>query len=257
MSQTNTGISESIEEVSTLLRDKRDNLNELRERTLVLGFKVQEVQRTLKKVQHAKSYSQYLESLEFGNMRCAELIQPIKSLEIILLRQSLYLYHSAWENVFQQAIAAVIKTIWLTSKQLAQPSAVAKKIGVPFQSEIPAEKVNSCLHFSVEDYLHGVVSLVNDLPDVLSSMILAYLLQSRNLSNEQKNDEKFQEFYKLTATSVIGIRETIDQSVATISSLDLINGKLRRRADSLKYSAKKVDEIVFDLTVRGLLPTVE
>lgn len=41
--------------------------------------------------------------------------------------------------------------------------------------------------------------------------------------------------------------------------LNLKNDSLRKRFDSLKYDVKKIEEIVYDLTIRGLLqkPAVE
>lgn len=257
MPETDTGISESIEKISILLREKRDFADELKKSASTLELRVQQAQRSLKKVQQAQTYAHYTDLLQSGNQQCTDLIEPIKELEIVVSKHPFHLYHYAWENEFQQAIAVVIKAIWLTSKQLPTPSEVAEQISIPFESEVSPDDGNVCLHFSAEDYLHGVVSLVNDLPEVLSSIVLAYLLQSRKLSKDEKNNDEFQKFYRLTAISIVGIRETIDQSLTTMYSLDLINGRLRRRTDSLKYSAKKVDEIVFDLTVRGLLPVIE
>lgn len=37
--------------------------------------------------------------------------------------------------------------------------------------------------------------------------------------------------------------------------LNLKNDALRKRFDGLKYDLKKVEEIVYDLTIRGLKPT--
>lgn len=36
--------------------------------------------------------------------------------------------------------------------------------------------------------------------------------------------------------------------------LNLKNDTLRRRADGIKYSVKKVEDVVYDLSLRGLIP---
>ena len=39
--------------------------------------------------------------------------------------------------------------------------------------------------------------------------------------------------------------------------LNLKNDNLRRRFDALKYDLKKVEEVVYDVTIRGLVPQAE
>jgi hypothetical protein len=37
--------------------------------------------------------------------------------------------------------------------------------------------------------------------------------------------------------------------------LNLKNDSLRKRFDALKYDVKKIEEVVYDLSIRGLRPT--
>lgn len=39
--------------------------------------------------------------------------------------------------------------------------------------------------------------------------------------------------------------------------LNLKNDSLRKRFDGLKYDLKKIEEVVYDITIRGLKPTEE
>ena len=41
---------------------------------------------------------------------------------------------------------------------------------------------------------------------------------------------------------------------ASFQLLNLKNDNLRRRTDGIKYSVKKVEDVVYDLSLRGLLP---
>lgn len=44
----------------------------------------------------------------------------------------------------------------------------------------------------------------------------------------------------------------LNQIYAGMSTLNLKNGDLRRRYDSIKYKIKDVEAVVYDLTLRGL-----
>jgi hypothetical protein len=37
--------------------------------------------------------------------------------------------------------------------------------------------------------------------------------------------------------------------------LNLKNDSLRRRSDSIKYNVKKIEDVVYDLSLRNLIPT--
>lgn len=53
----------------------------------------------------------------------------------------------------------------------------------------------------------------------------------------------------------------ISRFVADINSgfrlLNLKNDGLRKRFDALKYDVKKIEEVVYDLSIRGLIPAAE
>lgn len=53
----------------------------------------------------------------------------------------------------------------------------------------------------------------------------------------------------------------ISRFVADLSAgfrlLNLKNDNLRKRFDVLKYDVKKIEEIVYDITIRGLRPNVD
>lgn len=48
----------------------------------------------------------------------------------------------------------------------------------------------------------------------------------------------------------------ISDVTAGFRLLNLKNDNLRRKYDSLKYDVKKVEEVVYDISIRGLKPTL-
>ncbi|KIM30011.1 hypothetical protein M408DRAFT_328437 [Serendipita vermifera MAFF 305830] len=88
------------------------------------------------------------------------------------------------------------------------------------------------VHVQVEDYLHGVVSVVNEL--------------SRLAVNSVTMGD-FEEPFK--------IHTFVSDVFTGFSMLNLKNDTLRKRFDGLKYDLKKIEEVVYDLSVRKLGPS--
>ena len=51
------------------------------------------------------------------------------------------------------------------------------------------------------------------------------------------------------------IASNVNQIHSTFKELNLKNDSLRKRFDSIKYDVKRLEEILYDLTLRGLLGT--
>ncbi|KIY69127.1 translin [Cylindrobasidium torrendii FP15055 ss-10] len=83
----------------------------------------------------------------------------------------------------------------------------------------------------VEDYLHGLITLVNELSRLA--------VNSVTLGN-------FEEPLKISAF--------VKDIFSGFTMLNLKNDLLRRRFDSLKYDVKKIEEIVYDVSLRKLAP---
>ncbi|KAM0746001.1 Translin [Meredithblackwellia eburnea MCA 4105] len=88
---------------------------------------------------------------------------------------------------------------------------------------------NSQLFLPVEEYLHSLISLLNELPR---------LAVNRVTLGEFDAPVRFARFAKDLSTA--------------FSLLNLKNDSLRKRFDSIKYDIKKLEEIVYDLSLRGL-----
>ncbi|KAL5632759.1 hypothetical protein ACGC1H_005642 [Rhizoctonia solani] len=82
-----------------------------------------------------------------------------------------------------------------------------------------------------EDYLHGIIALVNE------------------LSRLAVNAVTLGDFNRPVQISVF-----VRDLYSGFSLLNLKNDSLRRRFDSLKYDMKKIEEVLYDVSLRKLVP---
>ncbi|KAG9103334.1 hypothetical protein FRC07_010016, partial [Ceratobasidium sp. 392] len=88
------------------------------------------------------------------------------------------------------------------------------------------------LQIASEDYLHAVIALVNE------------------LSRVAVNSVTLGDFNAPVRISIF-----VRDLYSGFSLLNLKNDSLRRRFDSLKYDMKKIEEVVYDVSLRKLAPT--
>ncbi|ODQ72941.1 hypothetical protein LIPSTDRAFT_3299 [Lipomyces starkeyi NRRL Y-11557] len=88
-------------------------------------------------------------------------------------------------------------------------------------------------HLTLEEYLQATISLINE----LSRLALNSVIMTEN-SNY---------------STPIRINHFIKQLQAGFLMLNLKNDALRSRVDSIKYDVKKVEEVIYDLSLRGLI----
>ncbi|KAI9637708.1 Translin [Dioszegia hungarica] len=85
------------------------------------------------------------------------------------------------------------------------------------------------LQLTADDYLQGVIGMVNELPRLSINAVTA-----QNFALPVK------------------IAAFVNDVFQSYSLLNLRNDQLRRRFDSLKYDLKRCEDVVYDLTLRGL-----
>lgn len=86
-------------------------------------------------------------------------------------------------------------------------------------------------HLDLEMYLMGILMMVTELS--------RFAINSVTLGDYNR---------------VLSLQSFVGNINSGFRLLNLKNDALRKRFDSLKYDVKKIEEIVYDLTIRGLLP---
>ncbi|OAX76960.1 hypothetical protein ACJ72_08746 [Emergomyces africanus] len=103
---------------------------------------------------------------------------------------------------------------------------VGEFLGVPVNL-----KDQDSFHLSIEEYLQALISLVEELSRLaVNSVTLGDYSRPLQIS-------KF-----------------VSDLQAGFQLLNLKNDSLRKRSDGIKYSVKKVEDVVYDLSLRNLVP---
>ncbi|XP_060828248.1 translin [Bombus pascuorum] len=143
----------------------------------------------------------------------------------VVPKNEYYKYHDQWRSVTQKLCFLASLIIYLEIKVLLNKSTAAEMLGVSNDRE-------DGFHLDLEDYLIGLLQLSTEL--------------SRFAVNSVTNGNY---------NRPIEIARFINDLNAGFKLLNLKNDSLRKRFDSLKYAVKKVEEVVYDLSIRGLKPS--
>ncbi len=129
-----------------------------------------------------------------------------------------YRYNDMWRRTLQNAVCVCVVLRFAENDSLADPAAVRLMLDA------------STLSLPLEDYLVGVISSVSE---------LARLCMNRVTLSDFNTPQRC----ALFANCVFeGFKE-----------LNFRNDFLRKRYDGMKYDVKRIEEIMYDLSIRGLL----
>ncbi|TNY23153.1 Translin [Rhodotorula diobovata] len=135
-----------------------------------------------------------------------------------------YRYSDSFTRSIQQAAYIVVLRRFLEEHDVPSKAQVAHQLAI---DDAWAD------HFflSTEEYLHSLISLVNE---------LSRLAINRVTLGDYAAPVEYSRFAK-ELSNAFGL-------------LNLKNDSLRKRFDSIKYDVKRLEEVVYDLSLRGLLP---
>lgn len=133
-----------------------------------------------------------------------------------------YRYNDHWHFLSQRVVFLIALTVYLEKEVLVSRDATAEVLGIK-------TKQADGFHLDIEDYLVGVLQMASELS--------RYAINSVTLGDYDRPLK-------------------ISKFVADLNSgfrlLNLKNDSLRKRFDALKYDVKKIEEIVYDISIRGL-----
>lgn len=93
-------------------------------------------------------------------------------------------------------------------------------------------KDRDAFHITIEEYLQSLITLIEE---------LARLAINSVTFGDYKRPLQISKFVK--------------DLHAGFQILNLKNDSLRRRSDGIKYNVKKIEDVVYDLSLRNLIPT--
>lgn len=133
-----------------------------------------------------------------------------------------YRFNDQWRFVLQRLVFLAAFLVYLESETLVTREAVADTLGIESDRE-------KGFHLDIEDYLSGILSLASELSRLAVNSVTA-----RDYSRPLR------------------IASFINELDFGFRLLNLKNDSLRKRYDGLKYDVKKIEEVVYDLSIRGL-----
>lgn len=161
---------------------------------------------------------------------CVEPLQQQTSTIHLLAQEAsqypYYKYNNLWQREIQQFITSLQLHEWLSSSKLITLEEVGTKLGVPTNLKDRDE-----FHVTIEDYLLALTSTIEE---------LARLAPNSVTLGDYKRPLEISRFVK--------------DVHAGFQLLNLKNDALRRRADGVKWNVKRVEDVVYDLSLRGLVP---
>ncbi|XP_055299753.1 translin [Sitodiplosis mosellana] len=136
-----------------------------------------------------------------------------------------YRYNDHWSWTTQRLVFLIALTIFLEKGFLVERDTAAEILGLK-------TKQRDGFHLDIEDYLMGVLQLASELSRFATNAVTL------------GDYERPLQISRFLADLSAGFR-----------LLNLKNDGLRKRFDGLKYDVKKIEEIVYDISIRRLRPT--
>ncbi|KAF5547122.1 translin [Fusarium mexicanum] len=209
----------------------RDNLTQIIQR---LERAVATAQGLLSRV-HSTPRARYPALVSQVEDTIKEEVTIVKELNEVASKHPYYKYNSKWARTVQNAIGTAVYTAWLGGLGSdAQPASLGRlltleQVGEVFQ--VPTNlKDRDAFHFTIEEYLLSLTDLTNELARLAPN---AVTLGDFELP--------------------LVISGFIKDLFAGFQLLNLKNDILRKRADAVKYDVKRVEDVVYDLSLRGLV----
>lgn len=155
----------------------------------------------------------------------AEIRTGFEKLDQIIPSGQYYRYHDHWRHTMQKLTFLAALVVFLEKGILVSKTTTSEIIGVDNKKS---------LQLDLEDYLMGILNLATE------------------LSRFSINSVTFGDYSR-----PLQVSKFLHDISAGFRLLNMKNDGLRKRYDGLKYDIKKVEEVVYDLKIRGLLPQSE
>ncbi|KAL5598905.1 hypothetical protein BROUX41_003774 [Berkeleyomyces rouxiae] len=178
-------------------------------------------------------YPQLLAQAEAGLQKD---IANIKELAELASQHPYYKFNFLWGRTVENVVFAIILTGFLGGVatessagelgRILTPEQISEVLQVPYN-------VKGCdmFHITIEEYLLAITRLTEEL--------------SRLVTNSVTLGD---------ASLAVQAAQVVKDLFAGFQLLNLKNDIIRKRADAVKYHVKKVEDVIYDLSLRGLLP---
>ncbi|KAF2224875.1 Translin [Elsinoe ampelina] len=142
-----------------------------------------------------------------------------------------YKYNFMWTRQMQETTFSILLLGYLRGYSTPSGGTLLTIDDVGATLNVPVNlKDRDAFHLTIEEYLHALISLIDELTRLTRNAV--------TLSNH---------------TAPLQIAKFIKDLHAGFQVLNLKNDALRKRSDGIKYRVKEVEDVVYDLSLRGLV----
>ncbi|KAI7531898.1 Translin [Hortaea werneckii] len=159
-------------------------------------------------------------------------IKTIQQLSEVASQHPYYKFNYAWTRQMQDVCYSILLCGWLGGFGKGETGQLMKIEDVGALIKIPVNlKDRDSFHLTIEEYLLALISVIDE---------LARLARNSVTLGDYRRPLQIAQFIK--------------DVHAGFQILNLKNDTLRKRSDGIKYRVKEVEDVVYDLSLRGLLP---
>ncbi|KAI7218243.1 Translin [Hortaea werneckii] len=159
-------------------------------------------------------------------------IKTIQQLSEVASQHPYYKFNYAWTRQIQDVCYSILLCGWLGGFGKGETGQLMKIEDVGALMKIPVNlKDRDSFHLTIEEYLLALISVIDE---------LARLARNSVTLGDYRRPLQIAQFIK--------------DVHAGFQILNLKNDTLRKRSDGIKYRVKEVEDVVYDLSLRGLLP---
>ncbi|BFZ06520.1 hypothetical protein BsWGS_09559 [Bradybaena similaris] len=218
-----TSTAEIFNHFQDYLNADYDLREEIRAAVRDLEQSAREIQTTLQAIHQPSKSTGYEEICQLALSMFGKVKEHYAVLATKIPSNQYYRYNDHWKFVTQRLIYLCALIVYLRDESLVSRETVATMLGVKTNRE-------DGFHIDLDDYLMGVLNLTSELSRLAMNAVTA---------GDYSRPLKISHF--------------IGELDAGFRLLNLKNDALRKRFDGLKYDVKRCEEVVYDLTIRGLV----
>ncbi|EIW59484.1 Translin [Trametes versicolor FP-101664 SS1] len=218
--------SDNLEKINTILDADVDIREKIKEQVTEFDKKTRTLSGILNRI-HSTRSEKLPALLATARPVLASCRETTAALADIIPPHQFWKWKDMWTNSLRTAVFAATLAEYLQDGALLSIQQAAEILGIKPEWQ-------DRLALPVEDYLHGVINLVNELSRLAVNAVTL---------GDFDQPIKISLFVKDVFTG--------------FSMLNLKNDLLRRRYDSLKYDIKKIEEVVYDVSLRKLAPSAK
>ncbi|KAF2264744.1 Translin [Lojkania enalia] len=184
---------------------------------------------------HSTPVARLSSVLEEAKAPIQNAVDSISKLSEAASKLPYYKFNSMWSRQVQDSTYGILLWAWLGGRSSGGDAKNGHLLTIEEVGEILKVPVNlkdrDEFHLTIEEYLQALISLVEELSRLARNSVTLGDYERPLLINQFTKDV-----------------------LAGFQVLNLKNDTLRRRSDSLKYRVKDVEDVVYDLSLRNLIP---